>query len=539
MSGKWNFKKFEANIEREFELRRNLERREAPQMVTDNLLFDIFLIVGLPPKSKEKNAKPAILFAYPPFENPEISLDHICDHCLPTGPKRQFLDQNKGQFIKDEFCIRLKSSWRQIHGVCVHVDPKYAPNLPFYASKETRSSTFCLCFLTGTPVLGAHFSFVTYLALWSVGLLREPHEFEGMIAVEMPPGVPIAGLDLANQYGFCPSIQVPPHFVDEIANYYTSPLTAPPMKFGDGLELRFPPRESLEAEKPVLWASLDTLFSLITPAEVVRALCGLMLDGQVLVMGKCLEEVTMVVYALLGLMMPLRFLGQIIPVLPSSPQFMELLNSPTPFIIGTAPSPALSKFVFLDSLIIIDLDKRQSPPVAFYPKFPLFDVIVAQTTEVLNQKGPAERNVHAFPEVFNRVKEHKVRLPMSAVEKILTIMQQPFNNIYTEYLWCFFVTEMSTNDKVGVTVFNQELFMAQVSPADAPFYDLLMESLSFQEYIENRITQYMKMRGESTKGRRRSSFSSNSMISGRARSSTRRKSIQIDDPEEASQFLHS
>lgn len=537
MSEKWNFRKFEANIEREFELRRNLERREAPQMVTDNLLFDIFLIVGLPPNSKDKSATPEILFAYPPFENPEISLDHICDHCLPTGPKRQYLDPNKGQYIKDEFCIRLKSIWRQIHGVCVHVDPRYAPTLPFFASKETRESTFCLCLLTGTPVLGAHFSFVTYLAQWCAGIVRAPTEFDGSIAVEMPPGTPIPGLDLVNQYGFWPGIEVPPQFVDEIANYYTSPLTAPPVKYDSTLELRFPPRESIDSDKPVLWASLDTLFSLITPAEAVRALCGLMLDGQVLVMGKCLQEVTMVIYALLSLMVPLRFLGQIIPVLPSTPEFMELLNSPTPFIIGTAPSPALSKFAFLDSLILIDLDKRQSPPVSFYPKFPLFDVIVKQTQDILSQKGPSERNVYGFPDVFNRAKDHKVHLTTSAVDKIHTIMQQPFNNIYTEYLWCFFVTEMSTNDKVGVTVFNQELFMAQVTPDDAPFYDLLMESLSFQEYIENRITQYMKMRGESTKGRRRSSFSSNSMTSGRARASTRRKSIQIDDQDAVDQFV--
>jgi hypothetical protein len=47
-----------------------------------------------------------------------------------------------------------------------------------------------------------------------------------------------------------------------------------------------------------------------------------------------------------------------------------------------------------------------------------------------------------------------------------------------------------------VTVFNAELFLAQTSDNDRPFFKRLIESQNFEMFIENRIAAYLEMKGE-------------------------------------------
>ena len=532
-SKNWNVEKFEAQLKKEVEHRKNYQRRSSPILVLDFLLFDQFLLVGIPPDAKHDDP-PEILCAYPPFQIPGIPLDKITDYCFPTGTDRKYLQKNKGHFLQDVFVFSFKSRVRPVFGVCVHVNPKYESTLPFYATNETKDTNFCFCLLTATPCLSSHFSFLTYLALWTVGKRKEPQVFDEEISVEMPKGTPIPGLDLTHQYGHHPRLEVPLQFENEIANYYTSPLTAPPVKYSSDLELRFPASSHVENEKSIMWATWDTLFSILTPGDIVTILGGLHLDAQVLIIGKSLQEVTLSVHALLTLIKPFTFQGQVIPILPCTDDFMELLGSPTPFIIGCAPCPALNKFQFLDSCIIVDLDKRSVPPDAFYPPYPSFQKVVSGLAALLTQKTNVEdHNPFGFPHIFGKYLSHKYSFPMAMSDKILGVLQQPFNSVLTEFLQCFFVTDMSASDK-GVTIFNQELFIAQAPEGDTQFFDMLMDSQTFREYVEDRISQYMKEKGEIPDRKRRSSFKN---IPGKpVRKRSRTKSIYVPT-DEASEII--
>lgn len=533
ISKNWNVEKFEAQLKKEVEHRKHYQRRSSPILVLDFLLFDQFLLVGLPPDAK-RDDPPEILFAYPPFQIPEIPLDNITDYCFPTGVDRQFLQKNKGHFLQDEFVFSFKSRVRPVFGVCVHVNPKYEPTLPFYAGPDTKDTTFCFCLLTATPCFSSHFSFLTYLALWTVGKLKEPQVFDEEISVEMPQGVPIPGLDLTHQNGHHPLLEVPVQFENEIANYYTSPLMSPPVRYSSDLELRFPTSAYVENEKSIMWATWDTLFSILTPADIVTIIGGLHLDAQVLIIGKSLHEVTSAVHALVTLIKPFTFQGNVIPILPVKDEFMELLNSPTPFIIGCPPSPRLNKFSFLDSCIIVDLDKRSVPPDAYYPQYPSFQKVVSGLTGLLSQKtNTEEHNPFGFPQIFGKYLSHKYSFPMTMVDKIFGVLQQPFTSILSEFLQCFFVTDMSASDS-GVTVFNQELFIAQAPEEDKQFFEMLIDSQTFREYVEDRISIYMKEKGEVPDRKRRSSFKNipNKPVRKRART----KSIYVS-ADEASEII--
>ena len=98
---------------------------------------------------------------------------------------------------------------------------------------------------------------------------------------------------------------------------------------------------------------------------------------------------------------------------------------------------------------------------------------------------------------------------------------------------CFFVTDMSASDS-GVTVFNQELFIAQAPEEDKQFFEMLIDSQTFREYVEDRISIYMKEKGEVPDRKRRSSFKNipNKPVRKRART----KSIYVS-ADEASEII--
>ena len=501
-SPEWNVEKFEAQLQKEVEHRKAFQRRALPKAIGDFLLFDQFILTGLPPKASHGQS-PELLFAYPPFQVPGIPLDQIVDYCFPTGPRRRHLHKHKGQFLQDAFIFRLNSLVCPVYGVCVHVNPKSESVLPFYADKTTKKKAFCFCLLTSTPVFNTHFSFLTYLALWTVNKIKEPQTFEDVISVEMIGGIEIPGLDLVHQSGHHPALSVPLQFENEVTNYYTSPLSSTPLRYSDDLELRFPPIELVENELTIMRTTLDTLFSILSPADILTVLGGLYLDAQVLVLGKSLLEVSFCVHAFLCLLKPFVFQGQVIPILPCTPDYLELLNSPTPFIIGCAPDPSLNDISLLDSCIIVDLDKRCVPPVSYYPRFPSFDTVVAELNTLLALKVNTEDP--QTPNFLRKYQSYKYNFPAAMNDKILNCVQAPFNHVITDFLHCFFVTDMSASDS-GVTVFNQELFIAQAPEGETAFFEMLMDSQTFREYVEERIARFMHEKGEVPDRKRRSSF---------------------------------
>lgn len=66
---------------------------------------------------------------------------------------------------------------------------------------------------------------------------------------------------------------------------------------------------------------------------------------------------------------------------------------------------------------------------------------------------------------------------METIEKILNILYEPLDFIFSDTLTGYFVTNAIEN----ITIFNQALFLASVKPEDLSFYEFLLESQTFQD----------------------------------------------------------
>ncbi|OHT09617.1 hypothetical protein TRFO_21416 [Tritrichomonas foetus] len=520
----WNVKKFEQKLEKEVKHRKDFTSpvKLSPREKPASGLFDQFFLIGIPP-CQDIESQPEILVAFPPFELPGLPIDRIIAHALPTGPTRHYLKKFKSSPIQDEFVFQFGSGEDPYYGICVHISTANTGK-PFYGSKKTKKSTFCFCLLTRVPAFSSHFSFLTYIGLLTVGHIKRIHDFSGeSISVKMPPGSPINELDLDRQIGYHPQIKVPDAFTNELAFYYILTLDSPPETYSSDknceLILRFPEHNDV-FQKAIGWASLDTLFSLLPVIDILTILTGLLLDRQVLVVGSCLQEVSMAIYGLQTLLLPFKFAGTIIPVLPIEGDFLEILQLPTPWLIGVAPCPKLKKMTFIDTAIFIDLDKRSLPTVRDIPKFPMAVKTTSELTKLLSKQKHSELgHPFGFPSIYSKNLDHKYTFTQQMFDKITKIIQLPFNQVFTRDVYGFFVTDIQAAPE-GVTIFNEELFLAQVS-ADKSFWENVVESQTFQIYIEDKLLEYIDEKAANDNNGRRPSIGSAPHRMRRAHSRTK------------------
>lgn len=598
----WNVKKFEEKLEKEVKHRKNLisystntfdtTNNESPKKSTFDLdeanggmlldssgIYKQFLLIGIPPtveNSQDPNVKPTVLIAYPPFEYPKMPVKKIIEHCMPTGHRRDFLSRNSNSPIQDEFVFQfggsLGSEDKPIYGVCVHVSTKDT-SPPFFGSKKDKDRVFCFCLMTKMPVFSVHFSFLTCLALWTVGHVRHLHKYDNLIRVNLTPGEPIEDLDLVDQIGHHPSITVPVSFQNEIASYFISKVSSTPEKLSRAsntfmkgyvdkkiekmnnkhhnfryepedcsIELKFPPEKDIY-ENSICWASLDTLFSVLTPTDILTIISGLLLDRQVLIIGSRLQEVSMAVWALMSIIRPFKFAGTIIPILPTtSEDYLGLLQLPTPFLFGVPRCNELKSVTFLETAVFVDLDKQNVPPIENLPPYPNAKYVDSELTKFLySAKGSHELNEYSFPSIYLKTLKHKYSFPPSSCAKVNEIISSPFqSSIYGNYICGFFVTDMSASPE-GVTVFNEELFLSQVhsmlndNPDDLygqslppsgrektkdkekrlkeemEFWNNIVESQTFQMYIEERMQDFMEVKYRTLLNTNKQSSSNNNM----------------------------
>jgi hypothetical protein len=221
-----------------------------------------------------------------------------------------------------------------------------------------------------------------------------------------------------------------------------------------------------------------------------------MLDAQAIIIGTSLQQVTHVVLALKMLLRPFNFCGPVIPILPSFQSFMQLLDSPTPFIIGVAPSPALQKLLFLDTSIFVDLDKATISTATFHV-YPREASLVSALHKVISKEKSDVPHPFGYPLVFRKIRNHARCFSPMTDDLIARLIREPLIQLITDAAYGFFVTDLAGAERgKGVTVFNTELFLAQVLPESRDFFEHLVASQNFDLFIRSRITEYLESRGE-------------------------------------------
>ena len=159
---------------------------------------------------------------------------------------------------------------------------------------------------------------------------------------------------------------------------------------------------------------------------------------------------------------------------------------------------------------MVDLDKRRVSTTDYFPKFPQSDKVFGNIMSILSNSSHKSNceNPFSFPPYFSRILNHKNSLMVQEIDAIVMELQEPLNPIISDNLMSFFVTDAAEE----ITVFNQELFLASIDQNDYKFYEAMMDSQTFQDYVEDKLSTFMKMKGEITNPTRarRESFSKNS-----------------------------
>jgi hypothetical protein len=327
-----------------------------------------------------------------------------------------------------------------------------------------------------------------YSSLGEVRVVRLPTANRARILT----GQPITSLPIDDEMAHHPSIDVPHFFREALRFYEFSNASTPPLFLGHDIEIYFPP--NLDSNFPIYY-TLDTLFSLLSIDDIVTLIGAIFLDATVVVIGSSLKDVSHTIIALEFLLQPCQYSGSIVPILPSDPTFLTLLDSPTPFIVGVAPSPELRRLTFLDTSIFVNLDRKVLSNSGF-PEFPNHREIVQRIAAILDKEKSKVPHPFGYPLVFRKCEDHRFSFSPTTVDRIAEVIREPLGQLLSDFVFCFFVTDMSSAADGGrITVFNAELFLAQVGEREKGFFMAFIESQTFQLYIEDKIAEYLVKKG--------------------------------------------
>ena len=480
----WDVEKFETDLAKQVRNRKLMVRSSSCNVsIKSARLFDQFLLIGASPNGSD--VSPSILVAYPPISIPFLDMDAVIAMAMPTGVQRQDLRSSEGKTLQDNFIFTVSSGDELLYGVCVHVSAM-SFRKTFFVSKTTKGRFFSFCFLTRKPILAAHLSFLAYLALISIDRIdRAPLE---PVPVTSFKGKPIDGLIVEDGIGHADGVDVPKFFADALRFYHTRNLSSPPIFLTRKIEIYFPQAAD---DSSILSCILDTVFSLLPVESVVNLIGCLMLDAQIVVIGSNLHEVTSTVMALQLLVKPFRFCGPVIPILPHTESFFRLLGSPTPFIIGVPPCSDLKDVGFLETSVFVYLD-RKTVTMPDVPAYPSKNQVVKKIEELISKEKKHVPHPFGFPEIFRQSYRYKYCFSPMTCTLVMSVLKEPFEQIFSDFLFGFFVTDRSTQNDEGITVFNSELFLAQVEESKQPFFKVLVESQNFKNFIEDKITEFIE-----------------------------------------------
>ena len=503
----WDVSKFEANLERQIKFRRLINHRtnnNFEENYKNGKIFDQFLIIGYPPHSSkktepdtqtnenknEKKRKEKILVCYPPIELPGINYERIISFTFPSGIHRKYLRKNGIEPLQDEFLFSIGGNNDDLfYGVCVHISLLKSPT-PFFARKSKKTTTYAFLILSRSPSVSCHFNFLSYMALNSL-MHFEMNRLPESVNILFDGDVLMHDMIIDEMIGHVKGIEVPEFFANNLKFYYTQTPISPPIELGKSTYVYMDPNVSHDC---LLWCSLDTLFSILSVDIIVQLVSLLILDSQILVIGSSLQEVSMVIIALQHIVKPFEFCGQVIPILPNEKDFLSLLESPTPFLIGVAPYPALSSFVFLDTAIFVQLDKHNVSLQADV-QYPNFKNIVKNVSSIIKKEKAKVSHPFGFTDALVN-KERKYRFSPDTCIRIRQAILQPLESLTSDDIFGFFVTDINSAGGQGTTIFNAELFLASIKKEDQLYFRMLIDSQVFQVFIEDKICEYLyKTRG--------------------------------------------
>uniref|UniRef100_A0A8B9ZGG9 SET binding factor 1 n=1 Tax=Anas platyrhynchos TaxID=8839 RepID=A0A8B9ZGG9_ANAPL len=237
---------------------------------------------------------------------------------------------------------------------------------------------------------------------------------------------------------------------------------------GDRQVIQTPINDSL----PVSSCSVALLFRQLGITNVLYLFCAALTEHKILFLSSSYQRLTDACRALLALMFPLKYSFTYVPILPA--QLLEVLSTPTPFIIGVH-SIFQSETQELLDVVIADLDGGtvNVPECVHISLLP--EPLLQQTREALSMVSTA-----ASPHL-------QAWGSTGADKEIRAVFLRLFAQLLQGYRWCLHIIRIHPEPVIR---FHKAAFLGQRGLTEDDFLTKVLEGMAFAGFVTERGAPY-------------------------------------------------
>ncbi|XP_062058601.1 myotubularin-related protein 5 isoform X3 [Lepus europaeus] len=246
---------------------------------------------------------------------------------------------------------------------------------------------------------------------------------------------------------------------------------------GDRQVIQTPLADSL----PISRCSVALLFRQLGITNVLSLFCAALTEHKVLFLSRSYQRLADACRGLLALLFPLRYSFTYVPILPA--QLLEVLSTPTPFIIGVNAAFQAETQELLD-VVIADLDGGTVtvPECVHIP--PLPEPLQSQTHSVLSMVLDPELELAdlAFPPPTASTSSLKMQ-----DKELRAVFLRLFAQLLQGYRWCLHIVRIHPEPVIR---FHKAAFLGQRGLVEDDFLMKVLEGMAFAGFVSERGVPY-------------------------------------------------
>nr|XP_030711346.1 myotubularin-related protein 5 isoform X6 [Globicephala melas] len=246
---------------------------------------------------------------------------------------------------------------------------------------------------------------------------------------------------------------------------------------GDRQVIQTPLTDSL----PISRCSVALLFRQLGITNVLSLFCAALTEHKVLFLSRSYQRLSDACRGLLALLFPLRYSFTYVPILPA--QLLEVLSTPTPFIIGVNAAFQAEAQELLD-VIVADLDGGTVtvPECVHIP--PLPEPLQSQTHSILSMVLDPELELAdlAFPPPTTSTSSLKMQ-----DKELRAVFLRLFAQLLQGYRWCLHMVRIHPEPVIR---FHKAAFLGQRGLVEDDFLMKVLEGMAFAGFVSERGVPY-------------------------------------------------
>ncbi|KAI4586014.1 myotubularin-related protein 5 isoform X3 [Ovis aries] len=246
---------------------------------------------------------------------------------------------------------------------------------------------------------------------------------------------------------------------------------------GDRQVIQTPLSDSL----PISRCSVALLFRQLGITNVLSLFCAALTEHKVLFLSRSYQRLSDACRGLLALLFPLRYSFTYVPILPA--QLLEVLSTPTPFIIGVNAAFQAEAQELLD-VIVADLDGGTVtvPECVHIP--PLPEPLQSQTHSILSMVLDPELELAdlAFPPPTTSISSLKMQ-----DKELRAVFLRLFAQLLQGYRWCLHTVRIHPEPVIR---FHKAAFLGQRGLVEDDFLMKVLEGMAFAGFVSERGVPY-------------------------------------------------